>query len=232
MNSNLVPIEQIIADPSAWPRKELDRERVEDFRELYESDGLAVLPPLRVVQRADGYLLADGWHRHAALSELACPEVPIEIIESGGRSEEVVAFEEGLRSCATTSRPLTRAEKHAAVMRLTVEGGRTDREIGRLVGLSHQTVARVRAARATGPSDHPQDEAPSIDPSSLELTRRLVRSLQRIWVERGLTDVFANRMPRNLADALLEEFGEDEAVVWARRLAAWSGHALQQLEGR
>ena len=227
-----LPLTSIVADPDIWPRERLDRDRVDVFHDLYAADGPSALPPLAVVEVATGFLLADGWHRLAALQELDSPTARVELLDAGGRDGRSAAYEEGLRSCAAAAKPLTRTERRAAILRLTVAGGRTDREIGRLVGVSHQTVARVRAESGGGPLDQePADEEAIAWATALDLSRRLVRGVRRIWDARGVTDLIANRMPRNLADALVEEFGEAEAVTWARRLAAWSDRALRELGG-
>jgi len=233
MDTQTIPLDSITVDPSVWPRERLDRDRAEDFRELYASDGLSALPPLTVVDLGTGYLLADGMHRYGALFVHQSPIALVNVLDNGGRDGRTVAYEEALRSSATTSKPLTKAEKHAAIRRLTVEGGRTDREIGRLVGVSHQTVARVRSASGAGPLDQAEnDQEAMASAGSLELSRRLVRGMRRIWDARGVTDLIANRMPRNLADALVDQFGEEEALIWARRMSAWSAAAVTALETR
>jgi hypothetical protein len=77
-------------------------------------------------------------------------------------------------------------------------------------------------------SSDPEDVAFA---TSMELSRRLVRGICRIWDARGITDVFTNRLPGNLADALVVEFGSEEALAWAHRIVSWAGAAIRELEG-
>jgi ParB-like chromosome segregation protein Spo0J len=225
--STTVSIDQITSERDGWPRAGLDEERVGDFAELYREEGLTALPPLLVIERADDYLLADGWHRHEALRRLGMAEAIVEVVSAGGRDGVAVAFEIGLRSSATASKPLTRTEKQAAVQRLTVEGGRTDQEIATLVGVARTTVRRILArGRALHPPEAPLEGR--YPPTADEIAQRLVRDLGRLWNARGYTD--RSRLPRNLADALRKQYGDEEALIWARRLAAWTADAVLRLE--
>ncbi|HLX34543.1 MAG TPA: hypothetical protein VKR30_04800 [Candidatus Limnocylindrales bacterium] len=228
--STAVAFDRITADRTAWPRLALDAERVEDFVELYRDGGLAALPPLAVIDRGADYLLADGWHRHEALRRLEIVEVPVELVSANGRDGLAVAYEIGLRTAATVSKALNRAEKQAAVLRLTVAGGRTDAEIADLVGVARTTVGRIRdrqSAMHTSPATPTTGRYPA---TADELAERLVRDLGRMWAGRGITDMARDRLARNLASALRRQFGDDEALVWARRLAAWTTDAVSRLE--
>jgi ParB-like chromosome segregation protein Spo0J len=227
--AELVATGAVRADPAAWPREGLDTDRVGEFAELYAADGINSLPPLSVIRVADGFVLADGWHRLAALERLGASEVPIVEVDARGRDAYQVAFEEGLRTAARQSLPLTRAEKQAAIQRLLVEGGRSDRQIAELVGVAHTTVGRIRsrpeidaAAQVSG-----FRSAPSAD----DVARAFARWLQRLHDNPALGDLFrGDRTGRRMAAALEAQFGDD-ALKWAERLATWASDAEKALRG-
>ena len=119
---------QITADPEAWPRQGLDEERVGEFAEKYEDEGLAAFPPLEVVDCGEGqtYLLADGWHRLEALKRIEAPEAVVVVINPQGHNPLTVAYEIGLRTAATSARPLMQAERREAIRpEETLKRGRT-----------------------------------------------------------------------------------------------------------
>lgn len=223
-------LHQLTNDSRAWPRAQADSDRVAEFKELYEVAGLTVLPPVLVIERDADFLIADGWHRCQALFELGIDEVLVEVVPSTGRDPITQAFEIGLRSSATASIPLSRAEKQAAIQRLTGEGGRTDQEIADLVGVARTTVGRLRAR------DSAMHVAPAVTSSRRraapdEVAIRLFRSLERVWESRGLgigDAVFGDRTGSRLAKALRSAHG-DEALDRARRYQSWIDAAIVEL---
>jgi len=226
--STSIRLETIDWSPDSWPRSAADPERVTEFAELYMADGPDALPAIEVLQIEEGYLLAEGHHRLAAAAQAGLPELPAIVRPTGGRDPVELAFEIGLAAAATAAKPLTRAEKRNAIRKLLRAGGRTDREVGRLVGVAHTTVARTRLADQASGADAGTDEMP-IDPSADELARRLAAGLRSLWERRGLSDLLiADRMGGRLAAALEDGFG-DEALAWARRLERWAVDARRQL---
>jgi DNA-binding CsgD family transcriptional regulator len=157
--STAVLLAQIRLDDRAWPRQELDDQRVELFAELVrdarESAGAVrgwsdPLPPLAVVVDGQGgYLLADGRHRYEARRRLG-PDfdlVDVNAFQADGRTPEDRAYELALRFATISAKPLTTAEKRAAILRLIEERPElSSREIARLVGVSHSTVNIHRRA--------------------------------------------------------------------------------------
>jgi hypothetical protein len=128
----------------------VDAERVSAFAELLSHDSGA-LPPSVCVRDENGVLLlADGHHRAPAYERLPAlaQAVPVLVRECpSGRSAMDDAYELALECSAKTSLPLTQAEKRAAIRRLILERmDATDREIARLVGVSHPTVGAQRRA--------------------------------------------------------------------------------------
>src|SRR5579862_6251347 len=115
----LLALEMIDEDALAWPRAELDEERVLEFMEIYVSDGPNALPPILVTKaRFDGKcLLVDGHHRVEAAYRLR------EQTDTGWDSLPVMtdnavtafdAYRQACRLSSATAKPLTRKEKRAA----------------------------------------------------------------------------------------------------------------------
>lgn len=229
--TQLLSLDQLTNDARAWPRAQAAFDRVAEFKELYEAGGLTALPPVLVIERADDYLIADGWHRCQALFELGIGEVLVEVMPSTGRNPITEAFETGLRSSATASIPLTRAEKRAAIQRLTVEGGRTDQQIADLVGVARTTVGRLRAndgALHVGPAATKTRRREAPDEAAI----RLFRALERVWEARGLgigDAVFGDRTGARLAKALRTAHGDD-ALERARLYRSWIEAAIGELD--
>lgn len=135
--------DSIIGDKDSWPRLRLDEERVAEFMNLYAEEGPDALPPIEVVpaEECENWI-ADGWHRATAQLRLGVDPIRAIVIEPPpGRSPGDVAYERALRTAARAAKPLSRAEKRAAIARLLEERSHaSDREIARLVGVDHKTV--------------------------------------------------------------------------------------------
>jgi hypothetical protein len=67
----IVPLRQIRRDVGVWPRKQLSRELVQEFAELYRFHNPESIEPIIVAPAGpDGLnLLLDGWHRVAGAEE-------------------------------------------------------------------------------------------------------------------------------------------------------------------
>jgi hypothetical protein len=96
-----VKISEIIIDESIYPRKNVDPETVDRYREALDAG--ENLPPLAVMP--DGSLL-DGRHRYEAYKQAGVEEVEVIIEESA--DPDARAVELNLRH----GRPLTREELH------------------------------------------------------------------------------------------------------------------------
>ena len=131
----------------------VDRERVAEFKRMLVED-LRALPEPICVENQGSMILADGYHRVAALSELArefpgdrrFQFVSIRIVNApSGQQPAAYAYEIALECSAKGPLPLTRAEKQAAIARLVLEHPEwSDREVARRVGVDHKTVGSVR----------------------------------------------------------------------------------------
>jgi len=232
----LVELDRIVSYTDAWPRHELDSDRVALFMDLYgDGDGdPTVLPPLEVtVLPAGEFLLTDGWHRLEALFALKVEQARVSVVDSGQLSPELFAYQRGLQTCTTASRPLSRAERRPATERLLSDRPElTDVAIAQLVGVSNATVGRVRHLLQNPPEPTNDSDREDQHPQAAEhakVNRQLVRQLSKLWDSRpvlmaaGLRDTAA--LGDSLAQALIEEHGPREARVWAQRLSTWAQRA-------
>ena len=238
----LIALDLIITDPDAWPRRNLDRDRVALFLDLYGDGGLGSLPPLEVVPIDDGeYLLTDGWHRFEALHELNTGHAPAHIVDPLGLNPWVFAYQRGLETCVTASRPLTRAERRTATERILQEQPELmDVAIARLTGVSNATVGRARRRVFPANTNTSTDTEVDADEPSIgdryesrhdhkQVSRTLVRQLDKLWQARPLlvASGFQDhaRLGDTLAAELIDTHGPADALIWAQRFQTWATRA-------
>jgi hypothetical protein len=216
----------------AWPRAEVDADRVHEFYCLYQADGGDTLPPIEVIaDPPGGFVLCDGWHRLTARRDLGAARVR-EVVVSIPRVSDPVAtaFLCAVARSAISAKPLTRAEKQAAVLRLIeIRPGASDREIGRLAGVDHKTVGRLRAWGISPPVSRAARSVPGAGAAA----RKLLGAFEKIREARGLglLDWWrgGDRTGHRLADALLDVYG-DEALERARLCIGWLEQAIVVIE--
>jgi hypothetical protein len=237
-----VPLSALSYSARVWPREYLDVERIEDFTTLYRDEGSEALPPLDLVPYGGGrFLIADGTHRWMAAKNAGLKELPAVVIgPSPGEDPVAFAYLHALSMCARVARPLRRSEKQKAISRLLIERRMLgDREIARLVGVSHTTVGAARrrlvesTSTATGAkADSSESDLVRLPPPADRALEDLVRGLVRAQEGRGLFD-FALGAERQMGGRLARAFAtvnKGEALVWAKRFRAWSAHAVVELE--
>ncbi len=140
--SILVPMREIAIDDRLQPRQDgLLGDHVAALMETPEN-----WPPI-VLARIDGakYLI-DGFHRHEAACQLGLEEIAASIFDPAqGDDLFAIAFQLN----AQHGRPLTlRDRKGYAIALLARDPSVSDRQIGKLCGLHHETVGALRNARS------------------------------------------------------------------------------------
>ncbi len=204
-----------------------------EFYSLYQADGEGALPPIEVIaDPTGGFVVADGWHRVTALRALGAERVQAVVVSIPAGSDPVAtAFLYAVARSAISAKPLTRAEKQAAVLRLIeIRPGASDREIGRLAGVDHKTVGRLRERGISPPT---AAERPRSAPRPELAARKLLQAFERIREARGLglADWWrgGDRTGHRLADALLDVYG-DEALERAQLCISWLEAASAVIE--
>lgn len=226
-----IPLAQIRFLEDAWPRLYIDEERVEDFAALYKEQGPDALPPLELVPYGPSrYLLGDGVHRHTAAGRVGLTSLPACLVPPAADLDPVeFTYRYALERSAISALPLTRAEKQRAVRRLLEANPQaSDREIGRLVGVDHKTVGRVRRGISprAGMPDLPLGPAPEA------VAKKLFRAFEKAYEARGLgiADFFAgDRTGERLAGVLVDVYGE-QALEKTRQFRGWLEQAAAALE--
>jgi ParB-like chromosome segregation protein Spo0J len=216
-----------------WPRHFLDEERVEDFAALYKEQGPEALPPLELVPVAPGrYLIGDGVHRCEGARRAGLTNVLARLVAPAADCDPVeFTYRYALGRSAISSLPLTRAEKRAAVRRLLEANPQaSDREIGRLVGVDHKTVGRVR--RGVSPPLSQMPELPPLGPTPEAVAKRLFRAFDKAYEARGLgiADFFTgDRTGERLAGVLVDVYGE-QALKKTEQFRGWLDQAAKTLQ--
>jgi hypothetical protein len=239
-----ISLSQIKLDKSLWPRESLDRERVEFFAELIaDAAGEAAragkgwtdpLPPIVVVADGQGgYVLADGWHRVEARRILGAgfDVISAEVHLPDSRPTSECVYWLALLHATRTARPLSTAEKRAAIERLLTERpDLSDRAIARLVGVSHATVGahRARLVNLTTGADGASVGGATAGGPQADGESAWERAARRLAVDVG--DLMAScrkifggpdykTAGHELYEALAERFGDEEAVAAIEELA-------------
>jgi hypothetical protein len=140
-----------------WPRVEPDKERIREFRELFEA-GSTDVPPIVVTahpKRQGAFLLVDGWHRVAALKAAKMDAALADLLPPG-----TDVFAEAVKRTAISTKPLSRQEKRAAAKRLLKEHPDwSERAIARAAGVSHTFVSNLSPGSGNVATSHePTDD--------------------------------------------------------------------------
>jgi ParB-like chromosome segregation protein Spo0J len=136
MDIRNVPVEDLVLDPNLNLRDKLDDFTVERYIEAWER-----LPPVTVFEVEGRWLLADGFHRHAAVVKLGRRMMPAEIRQ--GTFSDALDFVAGVN--LFHGLPLTRSERRRAVeVKLRLHHDWSDRRLSEELGASRELIAKTR----------------------------------------------------------------------------------------
>jgi len=136
MDIRNLPLDDLVLDPNLNLRDRLDDFSVERYADSWDR-----LPPITVYEIDGRWVLADGFHRHAAAIMLGKRSIPAEIREG--------SFTEALDFVASVNLfhglPLTRAERRRAVeVKLKLHHDWSDRRMSEELAVSRDLVAKIR----------------------------------------------------------------------------------------
>ena len=136
MDIRNVPLDDLVLDPNLNLRDRLDDFTVERYADSWDR-----LPPITVFDVDGKWLVADGFHRHAAAVMLGKRTIPAEI--------RVGTFTDALDFVASVNLfhglPLSRAERRRAVeVKLKLHHDWSDRRMAEERAVSRELVAKIR----------------------------------------------------------------------------------------
>jgi hypothetical protein len=136
MDIRNVALDDLVLDPNLNLRDRLDDFTVERYAEAWDR-----LPPITVYEVDERWLLADGFHRHAAAIMLGKRTIPAEVRPGD--------FNDALDHVASVNLfhglPLSRTERRRAVeVKLKLHHDWSDRRTAEELGVSRELVAKIR----------------------------------------------------------------------------------------
>jgi len=136
MDIRNVPLNDLVLDPNLNLRDRLDDFTVERYADSWDR-----LPPITVYEVDGKWLVADGFHRHAAAVMLGKRTMPAEIV--------VGTFTDALDFVASVNLfhglPLSRSERRRAVeVKLKLHHDWSDRRMSEELAVSRELVAKIR----------------------------------------------------------------------------------------
>lgn len=137
-----LPLHELILDPSLNLRDRLDQETVDRYVECWDR-----MPPITVYEVDGRWLVADGFHRHAAAVVLNRRVIPAEV--RVGTMEDALDFVSGAN--LHHGLPLTRAERRRAVeLKLRLHHERSDRHLAEELAVGRELIAKIRRQLVEG----------------------------------------------------------------------------------
>ncbi len=131
-----LPIDELILDPNLYLRDRLDDYTVERY-----ADAWGRMPPVTVFDVEGQWLLADGFHRHAAAVMLGRRTIPAEVRE--GTMSDALDFVASVN--LFHGLPLTRAERRRAVeVKLRLHPDWSDRRLAEELGIGRELIGKIR----------------------------------------------------------------------------------------
>jgi hypothetical protein len=137
-----LPLDDLVLDPNLNLRDRLDDETVERYMEAWDR-----MPPVTVFEVDGRWLIADGFHRHAAAVTAGRRTIRAEV--RSGTFAEALDFVAGAN--LFHGLPLTRAERRRAIeVKLRLHHERSDRSLAEELGVGRELVAKIRRQLVEG----------------------------------------------------------------------------------
>lgn len=136
MDIRELPVDELVLDQNLNLRDRLNDETVERYVEAWER-----MPPITVFEVDGRWLVADGFHRHAAAVTQNRRTIRAEI--RTGTFSDALDFVAGAN--LFHGLPLTRAERRRALeIKLRLHHEKSDRQLAAELGVSRELVAKTR----------------------------------------------------------------------------------------
>lgn len=136
------PIAEIVADDRLQTREALDLDALAEYAEAYAAK--APMPPVSVYEVDGALLLVDGYHRHAAAVAAGLGWIEAVVVGRGSWEEAEVAALGANRSHGVRRSIETKRRVLARALNNPILQEQSSREIARVIGVSHDFVARRR----------------------------------------------------------------------------------------
>lgn len=138
MDVRELTMDDLVLDPNLNLRDRLDDETIERYAE-----GWGRMPPITVFEVEGRWLLADGFHRHAAAVTLGRRSIAAEI-RPGTFAD---ALDYASNANLSHGLPLTRSERRRAVeIKLRLHHDWSDRRLAEELGVGRELIAKTRRA--------------------------------------------------------------------------------------
>ena len=137
----MILISTITADPSIQPREGFNPSKLKEFVQILE--GGSDLTPITLYFDGVIHWLSDGFHRYESYLRAGRTDIPAKIHQGSFRDAVLC----GIQSNARHGVSLSLDERRNAVWRLlsdTEWQGWSSRKIGRICGLDHEAVERLK----------------------------------------------------------------------------------------
>lgn len=142
MDIRELPLDDLVLDPDLNLRDKLDEATIERYAE-----GWGRLPAVTVYEVEGRWLLADGFHRHAAAVALGKRRISAEV--RPGCYEDALEFAAGVN--LSHGLPFNRNERRRAVdVKLRLHPDWSDRRLSDELGVSRDLISKVRKSLVEG----------------------------------------------------------------------------------
>lgn len=222
-------IKDLTSDPRYQARSRINPSVVKDYEENLIA-GVS-FPPITVVRTTDGYIVVDGFHRLDAHRNLGRDRIESEIIDGDrGTALKLAIASNQTHGLQRSTEDKTRAVK-MALDDFELEY-MSDRELGKLCGVSHKFVASVRrklgkkrspnkfSRKTTNASQREVVPAPpqenqidaTFDPRD-ELIEHLTKENDDLNFQVALVSMDGSPEEKNLAQQLIDDLREQLRVA-------------------
>ena len=168
----IVKLDDLILNQDLQPRVKLNQKTVDQYADIYAEHGGDGMEPIRAFKTFDGLVLTRGFTRMAAAKQSGLDRLPCEVIRTYDDDEDMLIDSLGGNKHGQT---LNNADKNRAVKlyheKITETTWQPTREVAKLIGCSHELVAKYRrenTASTVDSENKADDDTIVLDPDDAE----------------------------------------------------------------